>query len=166
MLLLVEVADSSLAYDRGPKLALYARHGVPEVWLVDLGLKHVSDDGLPQRECCRQPANPGRLTGWSGHGSWCTSRATVLRCHVAAFEALGGAPRELLYDRMKTAVLGEHDPGGMVYNRALIDLARHYGFHPKACQPYRAKTKGKVELAVPLHPAGTSRPCLPQSGGP
>jgi transposase len=33
--------------------------------------------------------------------------ATVLRCHVAAFEALGGAPREILYDRMKTAVLGE-----------------------------------------------------------
>ena len=33
---LVEVADSSLAYDRGSKLALYARHGVPEVWLVDL----------------------------------------------------------------------------------------------------------------------------------
>jgi transposase len=31
----------------------------------------------------------------------------VLRCHVAAFEALGGAPRELLYDRMRTAVLGE-----------------------------------------------------------
>ena len=71
--------------------------------------------------------------------------ATVLRCHGAAFEALGGAPRELLYDRMKTAVLGEHNQGGIVYNRALIDLARHYGFHPKACQLYRAKTKGKVE---------------------
>ena len=36
VLLLVEVADSSLAYDRGPKLALYARHGVPEVWVVDI----------------------------------------------------------------------------------------------------------------------------------
>jgi transposase len=71
--------------------------------------------------------------------------ATVLRCHVAAFEALGGAPREILYDRMKTAVTGEGDRDGIVYNRALIDLARHYGFHPKACQPYRAKTKGKVE---------------------
>ena len=33
--------------------------------------------------------------------------ATVLRCHVAAFEALGGTPREVLYDRMKTAVIGE-----------------------------------------------------------
>ena len=37
--------------------------------------------------------------------------ATVLRCHVAVFEALGGAPRELLYDRMKTAVTGEGDEG-------------------------------------------------------
>ncbi len=71
--------------------------------------------------------------------------ATVLRCHVAAFEALCGAPRELLYDRMKTAVTGAGDEDGIVYNRALIDLARHYGFHPRACRPYRAKTKGKVE---------------------
>lgn len=71
--------------------------------------------------------------------------ATLLRCHVAAFEALGGSVRELLYDRMKTAVTGEGDGGGIVYNRVLIDLARHYGFHPRACQPYRAKTKGKVE---------------------
>jgi len=36
VLLLVEFADSSLAYDRGIKLALYARHGVPEVWIVDI----------------------------------------------------------------------------------------------------------------------------------
>ena len=54
-------------------------------------------------------------------------------------------PREILYDRMKTAVLGEGNHEGIVYNRALIDLARHYGFYPKACRPYRAKTKGKVE---------------------
>ncbi len=53
--------------------------------------------------------------------------ATVLRCHVGAFEALGGAPREVLYDRMKTAVVGEGETGGIVYNRALVDLAHHYG---------------------------------------
>ena len=70
---------------------------------------------------------------------------TVLRCHIAAFEALGGAPAEILYDRMKTAVLGEVDDQGIAYNRKLLDLAGHYRFLPKACRPYRAKTKGKVE---------------------
>ena len=34
--LVVEVADASLALDRGEKAALYARAGVPEYWIVDL----------------------------------------------------------------------------------------------------------------------------------
>jgi transposase len=70
---------------------------------------------------------------------------SVLRCHIAALEAIGGAPHEILYDRMKTAVIGEDADGLVVYNRALVDLARHYGFQPRACRPYRPKTKGKVE---------------------
>jgi Uma2 family endonuclease len=37
ILLVVEVADTSLAYDRDVKISLYARAGVPEAWLVDLG---------------------------------------------------------------------------------------------------------------------------------
>ena len=36
VLLVVEVADTTLRYDRDIKIPLYARHGVPEVWLVDL----------------------------------------------------------------------------------------------------------------------------------
>ena len=36
----VEVADSSLMYDRNAKLSLYARSGIAEVWLVDL-VNHV-----------------------------------------------------------------------------------------------------------------------------
>ncbi|MFN8525500.1 MAG: Uma2 family endonuclease [Chloroflexota bacterium] len=49
--LVIEVSDSTLAYDRGVKMALYARQGVPEAWIVDLPnrLVHVyrqpSDDG-------------------------------------------------------------------------------------------------------------------------
>jgi transposase len=70
---------------------------------------------------------------------------TLLRCHMAAFAAIGGVPIEILYDRMKTAVTGEDDQGHIVYNRSLLALAKHYGFHPRACRPYRAKTKGKVE---------------------
>jgi hypothetical protein len=64
---------------------------------------------------------------------------------MAAFETIGGTPREILYDRMKTAVIGEDADGLVIYNRALVDLARHYGFQPRACRPYRPKTKGKVE---------------------
>ena len=70
---------------------------------------------------------------------------TLLRCHMAAFEAIGGVPIEILYDRMKTAVTGEDGDGHIIYNRSLIALAKHYGFLPRACRPYRAKTKGKVE---------------------
>ncbi|WP_149537923.1 Uma2 family endonuclease [Siccirubricoccus phaeus] len=36
VLLLIEVANTSLRYDRDVKLPLYARHGVPEVWIVNL----------------------------------------------------------------------------------------------------------------------------------
>jgi Uma2 family endonuclease len=36
VLLLIEVAESSARYDRQIKIPLYARHGVPEVWIVDL----------------------------------------------------------------------------------------------------------------------------------
>ena len=36
VLLLIEVADSSVEYDREIKIPLYARHAIPEVWLLDL----------------------------------------------------------------------------------------------------------------------------------
>lgn len=70
---------------------------------------------------------------------------TLLRCHMQAFSAIGGVPIEILYDRMKTAVTGEDADGHIIYNRSLIALGQHYGFVPRACRPYRAKTKGKVE---------------------
>ncbi len=70
---------------------------------------------------------------------------TVLRCHMAALADLGGVLAEILYDRMKTAVAGQDDECHVIYNPALVAFARHYGFWPRACRPYRAKTKGKVE---------------------
>lgn len=35
-LLVIEVSDSSLEYDRSVKLAMYARAGIPETWIADL----------------------------------------------------------------------------------------------------------------------------------
>jgi Uma2 family endonuclease len=48
VLLIIEVADSSLAYDRAVKRSLYARHGIPEFWIVNLVAGEV--------EVCRTPA--------------------------------------------------------------------------------------------------------------
>jgi transposase len=54
----------------------------------------------------------------------------VLRCHIAALEAIGGVPREILYDRMKTAVIGEDLDGRVIYNRALLGhQSTKIGFH-------------------------------------
>jgi Uma2 family endonuclease len=41
ILLLIEVADTSLAHDRDTKLPLYARFRVPEVWIVDIPGRHL-----------------------------------------------------------------------------------------------------------------------------
>ena len=71
--------------------------------------------------------------------------AVVLRCHLDAFAELGGIPQQILYDRMKTAVLGEDEERQVIYNAKLLELAAHFGFRPRACAAYRAKTKGKVE---------------------
>jgi transposase len=80
-------------------------------------------------------------------GRFCASQdlQTVLRCHIAALAAIGGATAEVLYDRMKTAVIGEDEAGVVAYNPSLVALLGHYGSAPRACRAYRAKTKGKVE---------------------
>ena len=48
VLLIVEVAQSSLRFDRDDKVPLYARHGIPEVWLVDLKGKRLVRHRNPQ----------------------------------------------------------------------------------------------------------------------
>ena len=80
-----------------------------------------------------------------GRFARCQTMQTVLACHRAAFEAIGGVPREILYERMKTAVATEDEDGRVVYNQTFGEFARHYGFLPKACRAYRPETKGKVE---------------------
>lgn len=64
-----------------------------------------------------------------------------------AFEYFGGVPKEVLFDNAK-AIMIERDaygPGEHRWNTALLATAKRYNFKPRACRPYRAKTKGKVE---------------------
>ena len=42
VLLLIEVADSTLRYDRDIKVPLYARHGIPETWIIDIANAQVT----------------------------------------------------------------------------------------------------------------------------
>jgi transposase len=75
------------------------------------------------------------------------SMESFLRGHVAAFEALGGAPRQLLYDNLKSAVL-ERYARVIRYQPRLLELAGHYHFSPQPCAPYRGNEKGKVERTI------------------
>jgi len=72
---------------------------------------------------------------------------SFLRGHVLAFAALGGLPRALLYDNLKSVVL-ERDGDHIRFHPRLLDFAGHYHFAPKPCAPYRGNEKGKVERAI------------------
>jgi transposase len=72
---------------------------------------------------------------------------SFLRGHVEAFAALGGVPRTILYDNLKSVVLeraGDH----VRFNEAMLFFAGHYHFAPKPCAPYRGNEKGKVERTI------------------
>jgi hypothetical protein len=71
----------------------------------------------------------------------------LLAGHEAAFAHFGGRCEFLLYDRMRTVVLGTSE-GRPRLNPTFSAFAGHWGFTPRLCQPYRAQTKGKVESGV------------------
>jgi transposase len=87
------------------------------------------------------------------------------RCHVRAFRnerqeswldglesaflAFGGVPEEVLVDNARALVMSHDAETRMVvFNEKLLAFARHWGFRPRACAPYRARTKGKTESGV------------------
>jgi transposase len=73
--------------------------------------------------------------------------ASLLAAHEHGFAHFGGRTAQLLYDRMRTVVLGS-EAGRIRWNPTFEAFARHWGFEPRLCKPYRAQTKGKVESGV------------------
>ena len=67
-----------------------------------------------------------------------------------AFAFFGGVPREILFDQMASVITRDlRDEGSrLVENAEFLRFARHWGFRVRACRPYRAKTKGKVERPI------------------
>jgi transposase len=66
-----------------------------------------------------------------------------------AFNHFGGIPTEVLLDNPKPLVIS-HNPvtREVVFNERLHAFANYWKFKPKACAPYRARTKGKDENTV------------------
>jgi transposase len=67
----------------------------------------------------------------------------------SAFRKFGGVTEEVLFDNARALVV-EHDAATrtVVFNDKLKAFAKHWGFRPRACAPYRARTKGKTENGV------------------
>jgi hypothetical protein len=59
-------------------------------------------------------------------------------------------PRELLFDQLKNVIIEDRrtDGGELLKNEEFLRFAVHWGFEVRACRPYRAQTKGKVERPV------------------
>ena len=86
---------------------------------------------------------------------WCRfaprqDMATLMDGLEAAFGFFGGVPHELLFDQMKTVITRDLrlEGGTLVRNAEFQRFAGHWSFTPRACRPYRAQTKGKVERPV------------------
>lgn len=82
---------------------------------------------------------------------WCTDSMDAEHTYeglIRSFEYFGGVTEEVLVDNQKTAVLEHRADAAPRFNPRFLDLADHYGFQPRACQPYRARTKGKDERVV------------------
>jgi len=67
----------------------------------------------------------------------------------STFTKFGGVTEEVLFDNAR-ALVSSHDAATrtVVFNDKLLAFAKHWGFRPRACAPYRARTKGKTENGV------------------
>ncbi len=67
-----------------------------------------------------------------------------------AFTYFGGVTKELLFDQMKAVITRDErlTKGQLVKNGEFLRFSAHWGFTARACRPYRAQTKGKVERPI------------------
>ena len=70
-----------------------------------------------------------------------------LRGHAHGFTRVGGVPRRILYDNLRSVVterVGEH----IRFHPQILECAGHYHFAPVPCAPARGNEKGRVERAI------------------
>ena len=96
----------------------------------------------------RQVAVYGMTLGYSRRKHYTASlderQASIFEAIEECLWHFGGSPKQLLVDNARAFVVDtskEH----FRWNAQFLELCGHYRVEPRACQPYRARTKGKIE---------------------
>jgi len=76
------------------------------------------------------------------------TRPTTFERLARCLDDLGGVTREVLTDRDPAFCIGADGAGRAILAPEWVDVSQVLGVVPKACRPYRAQTKGKVERMV------------------
>lgn len=131
-------ARATLRFETGPGEQLQ----------IDFGSKNVVLDGVPTRVFV--------FVATLGYSRRCYVRVTRHERQSAWMQGLEGAfhhfvgvPEKVLVDNAR-ALVSKHDVqgDGVVFNDRFLAFCKHWGVKPRACKPYRAQTKGKVESGV------------------
>lgn len=90
----------------------------------------------------------GMVLGYSRRKHYTASldetQASIYEAIESCLRHFGGAAKQLLVDNAKAFVL-DANPAHFQWNPQFLELCGHYRIRPTACQPYRARTKGKIE---------------------
>lgn len=129
---------ATVRFETPPGRQLQIDFGETRVWIGDERLRvylFVATLGYSRRLHIRASLRQGQADWFAGM--------------EGAFLRFGGVPAEILLDNAK-AVVEHHDATTreVRFNGRLHAFARYWGFAPRACAPYRARTKGKDERGV------------------
>jgi len=73
---------------------------------------------------------------------------SLVRALLECFDASGGVPLRVVFDRPKTVVVGKDEHGQPIWNATLAQVAIDYGFTIELCAPRSPEQKGSVENLV------------------
>jgi transposase len=133
-----EVRDPEIRFETDPGVQTQADWAILGIWPVD-GESAELSAMVAILGCSRAPA-----VRFATDRTRATSLERLTRC----LDDLGGVTREVLTDRDPAFCIGATGDGRAILAPAWVDHCGVLGVIPKACRPYRAQTKGKVERMV------------------
>jgi len=133
-----QVRDPEIRFETDPGLQTQADWAILGLWPLDGTLVELSAM-VTILGCSRAPA-----IRFAADRTRATSLERLTRC----LDDLGGTTREVLTDRDPAFCIGATSDGRAILAPEWVDLCAVLGTVPKACRPYRAQTKGKVERMI------------------